>query len=202
MILKLIETNDTPKPWLIYKKGCNMFTTWEDDQLPVLKRVGFNAVLPYGISNEKIKEGDWVIETLNNNLLAQYNPQSLNQRSMGLLKVNILPEQFNYQDIIDLGLKDGDEFEVDGTEICCACGNPTENHNYRHPVIKREMRSLYKDGKVSITKPTPVTYTEEEVFTLFEKHSLEYFHFLKDRFEKQKPEETLKEWFNLNKKKQ
>jgi hypothetical protein len=41
----------------------------------------------YITSDEEIKEGDWVIETLNNNLLSQFNEISLNQKSMGCKKV-------------------------------------------------------------------------------------------------------------------
>jgi hypothetical protein len=198
MILKLIETNDSPKPWLMYKEGCNMFTTWEDDQLPVLKRVGFKVVQPYGISDEEIKEeGDWVIETLNDNLLAQYNPQSLNQRSMGLLNVSILPEHFNYQEIVDLGLKDGDELKFK-TKKTAILHERVQRKGYseKSDITGYVDTIKWENGKVSITKPTPVTYTEEDVLSFIE----DAFNELEDRDYVTTPEK-IRQWFNLNKKK-
>ena len=41
----------------------------------------------YIINDEKIKEGDWVIETSNGNALEQFADYSLNQKSMGCKKV-------------------------------------------------------------------------------------------------------------------
>ena len=41
----------------------------------------------YFINDEEIKEGEWVIETSNKNLISQFSEQSLNQRSMGCRKI-------------------------------------------------------------------------------------------------------------------
>ncbi len=41
----------------------------------------------YADVGKEIKDGDWVIETKNNDVLSQFSEMSLNQKSMGCLKV-------------------------------------------------------------------------------------------------------------------
>jgi hypothetical protein len=195
MILKIIETNTTPKMgdlvklksgklvlaqtsndgfigWYIYLgvKGGILHVHFKEDD---------KVVLPYGISyEERPFKGD-VIWDVDTNIISvcTYLQQSVSSKGNIDLnwykKVVILPEQFNYQEIVDLGLKDGSNFDY-------------INYDTINPF----------DIKISIinsAKSPPVTYTEEEVFALIK--------LLGEDFSIEDYVGELEEWFNINKKK-
>jgi hypothetical protein len=135
MILKFIETNEAPKVrdlvklksgklvlaqtsndgfigWYIYLgvKGGILHVHFKEDD---------KVVLPYGISNEKIKVGDKVVDTTNCKIHDVNNEASINylNGSWHFEKIVIQPNQFNYHQIVDLGLKDGSNFDVDTYSI-------------------------------------------------------------------------------------
>jgi hypothetical protein len=208
MILKLIETNDTPSDYnSLLKEGDTLFIpdTFNNITGIVRCKKGLPYILdvckvvkPYGISDEAIKSEDYRYSSIQNNVNLA-NPVDIQigyyiERNDVYKKVNILPEQFNYQEIVDLGLKDGDEFEVDITYY--ADSTPFKSEVERTDYIYKENASHSCWEKISITKPTPVTYTEEEVCDLI-CDALDDIAGLKLSNEDFK---TL--WFNLNKKKQ
>jgi hypothetical protein len=125
-----------------------------------------SVIKPYGISNEPTNVGDkvWIPDKVNGGrvvTLDSWDEDDMmykfdgNKNKCTLYlpkKVVILPEQFNYQDIVDLGLKDGDEFDAKFTE---------EWVPYDIDSLGSVRKYLKKT--VSITKPTPITYTKEEI---------------------------------------
>jgi hypothetical protein len=173
MILKLIETNDTPKIGDLVKDWIyeNLYIIKSEADLHFAKED--KVVKPYGISYEVAKRGEYYYDLDSNSIIKSVSRDA----PIDSKKVNILPEQFNYQEIVDLGLKDGDELNV----------------------------ALFYDGKAvlsNISKPTPVTYTEgdmEEAFKAGASFGI-YIGRYDDDDIKKAP--NFKEWFNLNKKKQ
>jgi hypothetical protein len=155
MILKLIKTNDTPKIGDLGKD-------WISKDLYVIKSeedlyyAQSDTILkPYGVSDEDIKEGDTYIcwETIgdvasNYTIIHGTLEASLERYNLAdnYKKVVILPEQFNYQDIVDLGLKDGDEFEykwADHISDAVTISKPYVDDRYN------------RISKPSRSKPTP-----------------------------------------------
>jgi hypothetical protein len=192
MKLKLIETNDTPKIGDLVKD-------WISGSLYIIKtKVDLHlakedkVVKPYGISDEEIKEGDWYITPDNEIGKRDSDANGIGNDDAEKMvycyhlfkdckKVNILPEQFNYEEIVDLWLKDGDEFKA---EPLYSLGYPMELSYRIIPVYN------YEDLTSTEIKPTPVTYTEEEVkYYLWEMLSKDFSS--KEEFE---------EWFEMNKK--
>ena len=166
------------------------------DNYSSLLSAGFKPIKPYGISTDELIEGDKYYSDITKNVrIATMEDVKTwrHTRAKGFphtwFKVVILPEQFNYQKIVDLGLKDGDEFEV----------KTARYYNLDYPTQVEDVIDTHnKTGKVSISKPQPVLYTEEEVYNLINKfykrlalEGQEYFAISKDRID----------WFNQNKKK-
>jgi hypothetical protein len=187
MILKLIETNATPKVgdlvWDTDMKKCHIL---DGLKLKVIisKNCGYyKLVKPYGISDEDIKGGFFLDTTTQYKGVYEFMEYGLTGNAKGYIidtqgglhnpkycfNLAILPEQFNYQDIVDLGLKDGDEFDVK----------------------PRKPNGVNIWLPLSITKPLPVTYTEEEVYALCKK-----VYWLSDL-----SEGAFDSWFNIYKKK-
>jgi hypothetical protein len=145
LILKLIENNTTPKMGDLVKSRrgwIGIFGEHEnsyEDECTVLK--------PYGISyEERPLKGD-VIWDVDTNIISvcTYLQQSVSSKGNIDLnwykKVVILPEQFNYQEIVDLGLKDGDELNVYSVD---------------------NVIGTLPNNQVMLLEPTH-TYTDEEV---------------------------------------
>jgi hypothetical protein len=154
---------------------------------------GGRVVLPHGVSDEEIKEGDryhnpkynCIVDSNSATNILMLNSEEYKQYK----KVEILPEQFNYQEIVDLKLEDGDEFDyhyVQGAE--------------------GDTVSIFKPTNLSIPESTSVTYTEEEVFDLITQALRECEHYdqmiqrLCGMSKEEEWVEDIKEWFSLNKK--
>lgn len=136
--LRLIESNTSPDmgDLVISKRGwIGVFGQHENSYPDECK-----VVKPYGLSDEEIQVGDTIMNTHLNTIHFNISPTTatleLERKTMRCKKVVLLPEQFNYQDIVNLNLKDGDSFEY-------------------------HSRILFEKG--IITKPSPIMYTEEEV---------------------------------------
>jgi hypothetical protein len=114
MILKLIETNKTPKIGDLLLNETNTSLRICEDELDTASTYfGDKAVLPYGISDEPFKKGDYYVDTAYNKIVKVDKYEERDIRYLNgynfLWKVNIFPEHFNYQQIVNLNLKDGDE---------------------------------------------------------------------------------------------
>jgi len=155
MRLKLIESNDRPK--------LGDLVRGEDGILRIKENTPFwdTVVLPYGISDEEIQVGDWYIN--NGKTLMKCGQKQFNKwyegqyQAIKPIKVHILPEQFNYEEIVELGLKDADEIEVQRFNVMNEDGS-----------LSKDVPHLV-EGKVSIIgnyKSSPKMYTEEEVLSL------------------------------------
>jgi hypothetical protein len=202
MKLKLIETNDSPKIGDLVTNPKNGLIRIASETTLVLHS-GLNhlkVVLPYGINDEEIKDGLFLVSNSIYQGVFTFMEHGLNSArgfivdSNGGLhnpeyckKVSILPEQFKYQEIVDLGLKDGDEL----------------NGYFHMPFDGKVAYEISLDSKQNtlfhITKPTPVTYTEEEVYTLLNKLNQEIMEAEDSRYMEN---DSVTQWFNLNKKKQ
>jgi hypothetical protein len=147
MILKLIETNATPKMGDLVTNPKNGLIRVASETTLLLHEANnhLKVLKPYGISDEEIRYKDWTYEsdygTVNQVLTPNETSIFYINKAEHIKKVSILPELFNYQEIVDLGLKDGDEFDVK----------------------PRKPNGVNIWLPISITKPTPVTYTEEDI---------------------------------------
>jgi hypothetical protein len=162
--LKLIETGESSKTEDLVRNGSSLrVLKFGDNSYPEQDKV----VKPYGISDDEIKIGDKYWDSLVSHwagvgvlTMCGYadTEHKIIQSTVGTTspvksshKVNILPEQFNYQEIVDLGLKDGDVL----------------NGYFHMPFDGKVPYEISLDGKQNtlfhITKPTPVTYTEKNL---------------------------------------
>jgi hypothetical protein len=187
-ILKFKASSKSPKAGDLVMNG---------DSLRVI-RLGDNTypsqdvvITPYGVSDEEITVGDKyycaVWESLKTATMDDVKAwRGAREKNIPHVwfKVSILPEQFDYQAIVDLGLRDGDEFNVMTTE------------RYDYTFFDSE------NGKVVITKPTPVTYTEEDMEEAFKAGTSFGIYIGRYDDDDIKKAPNFKEWFDLNKKKQ
>lgn len=108
MILRYIEVDKTPEVGDLLLDD----NTLSIDDGTNVHSLSTKVVKPYGVSDGDIEVGDTVL----------YGPGDEAEGEIGIcdrisyisdedMKVEILPEQFNYQQLVDLQLKDGDEFE-------------------------------------------------------------------------------------------
>jgi hypothetical protein len=192
MILKLIKTNDTPKIGdLVKDKISNDLIIICSNEHCYDLEGSVTVVKPYGVSDEDLKEWDLVYDAVpklvyqlagkNAHLVERYN-----KYKGWYSKVVIRPEQFNYQEIVDLGLKDGDELKLK-TKKTAILHERVQRKGYseKSDITGYVDTIKWENGKVSITKPyvddrynriskpsrskpTPVTYTETEVKELYE----------------------------------
>jgi hypothetical protein len=190
MFLKLIEANVAPKIGDLAKDWIyeNLYVIKTEADLRLAKEDV--VMLPYGISSSEIIDGDWYLiylrgkwELHNSLPNGGFRPECIGKE---VLKVNILPEQFNYQEIVDLELKNGDELPFKSYRRYAANDDPNSTCTI--------LRPLFDNDKVMLSKPTPVTYTKEDMEKAFEAARVyKYGELYYIDFE---------EWFNLNKKKQ
>jgi hypothetical protein len=206
MRLKLIETNATPKMGDLIRFPSGRLHVATQDGITNKGYVhGTKVVKPYGISDEEVTEVgcsiyvDNKIETVISideiNSIVEVRESDTCYAKWYIKKVNILPEQFNYQDIVDLELKDGDEFKA---EPLYSLGYPMELSYRITPVYN------YEDLTSTEVKPTPVTYTEEEVKAYCLKAFTYYYgvDVMQQDSSVVLMRESFEKWFNLNKKKQ
>jgi hypothetical protein len=154
MILKLIETNATPKMGDLVTNPKNGLIRVASETTLLLHEANnhLKVLKPYGYK-------DWTYEsdygTVNQVLTPNETSIFYINKAEHIKKVSILPEQFNYQDIVDLGLKDGDEFKAD---IMCHNCDGTGRSFDASDMSSRRCRHCHGTGrarKVSISKPTP-----------------------------------------------
>jgi hypothetical protein len=180
MILKLIETNTTPKIGDLVQTEEFLIVVTEDNLQAILISQD-KVVKPYGISDDEVTGYGLRLDVERNTIGIIDDDDWYRKQPDKFKKVNILPEQFNYQGIVYLGLKDGDAL----------------NGYFHMPFDGKVPYEISLDRKQNtlfhITKPTPVTYTEEEVFALIK--------LLGEDFSIEVYVGELEEWFNLNKKK-
>ena len=127
----------------------------------------------YIISDDKIEEGDWVIETSNSNALEQFADYSLNQKSMGCkkiiattdseLKLPQIPQSF----IEEYCRKGGiDEVDVEYEMLCgvvvgmCSCSKLDIDCQCLRLHLK-----VNSSNEITI-HPIKDTYTREEVYKI------------------------------------
>jgi hypothetical protein len=176
IILKLVETNEAPKvrDLVKLKSGKLVLAQLSNDGfigwytylgvkggiMHVHFKEGDKVVRPYGISNEKIKlldnyifqiePNDWVLMEC----YEQDEADRCNSRFKNISKkVAVLPEMFNYQDIIALCIKDGDSLKLtterqDTSPYYKAGGGPEDD---------TQVLKLNDEGKVIFSKSA---YTE------------------------------------------
>lgn len=94
------------------------FDLWVGDYTEgrAVKSINYKVVKPYGISDDEIQVGDThIFETAGNYIFDFNNKHLLDNvvKRSNYKKVELLPEQFNYEDIVRLNLRDGDSFEVE-----------------------------------------------------------------------------------------
>jgi hypothetical protein len=188
MILKLIKTNNSPKIGdLVKDKISNDLIVICSNEHCYALEGSVTVVKPYGISDEEIKAGDkyliydehsWFLrECVKTDIDSVYSKDGW-ACIVNCKKVNILPEQFNYEEIVDLWLKDGDELKLKTKKTAILHERVQHKGYYEKSDITGYVDTIkWGNGKVSIAKPTLVTYTEEEAVKDF---------FAKDKFEKGK----------------
>jgi hypothetical protein len=216
MILKLIETNDTPEIGDLVTNPKNGLVRIASETTLVLHNAlnHLKVVKPYGVSDEEIKAGDkyliydehsWFLrECVKTDIDSVYSKDGW-ACVVDCKKVNILPEQFNYQEIVDLGLKDGDKLKLKTKKTAILHERVQHKGYYEKSDITGYVDTIkWGKGKVSIVKPTPVTYTEEEVKAYCLKAFTYYFgvDIMHQDSSVVLMKEAFEEWFNLNKKKQ
>lgn len=133
LILKLIETNDTPKVGDLVQ--AQMDIDYFSDSIakgqllinenPWIDTDQYKVVLPYGLSYEENEfspglyyntvYGEEMASFINYDkemirIVSEYHN---GQFPSYLKKVELLPEHFNYQQIVEEGLKDGETFIID-----------------------------------------------------------------------------------------
>jgi hypothetical protein len=159
MILKLIETNATPKigdlVWDTDMKKCHIL---DGLKLKVIisKNCGYyKLVKPYGVSDDEVTGHGFRLDVERNTIGIIDDDDWYRTQPDKFKKVSIFSEQFNYQEIVDLGLKDGDEFKAD--IMCHNCDGTGRDFN-ASDMSSRRCRHCHGTGrarKVSISKPTP-----------------------------------------------
>jgi hypothetical protein len=129
MILKLIETNDTPNRRDLVKDSKDNLHIYENRGYGnglggqgshfnnKHERIGINprVVLPYGISDDELKEGDDYYSPYYDAIVGSNSATNIKllntPKYKGYKKVVMKPENFNPQDLVDLKLKDGDSLD-------------------------------------------------------------------------------------------
>lgn len=201
LTLKLIETGEKPKVGDLIVMGEVLMLIKNELGLEVVENRKEKAFLPYGLSCEENKfEPALYYSTvygLDKESLVDYDKEMVRivseyhngQFPPYLKKVELLPEHFNYQQLVELGLKDGDLMSVE----------------YWEGRNVRTLPVLDSSGKAIISRFTPdlpkvadkqKTYTEEEVIRLMG----EYGEYILSNCYKESSAiiENAREWFNSN----
>jgi hypothetical protein len=154
MKLRLVESDETPKIGDLVKDRISndLIVICSNEHCYDLEG-SVIVVKPYGISDEEIKAGDkyliydghnWFLrECIKTDIDSVYSKDGW-ACVVDCKKVVILPEQFNYQEIEELGLKDGDELPLKSYKRYDNDDDPNSTYTTISP--------LFDDGKVMFSK--------------------------------------------------